>query len=512
VSRAVAGIALLALGAGIVVRAIPFALTDFPINDGGMFVALTRAIVEDGWGLPATVAWNGGDMPFLYPPLAFYGAGVLTSVLGLDVFDVLRWVPLVTSVLIIPVVFLLGRELLRSDLGGAVSALAYALPPSSYVSVIAGGGVARSPGLLIALVALWQLVVLVRDPSRGRAVLVGVLGGLTALVHPGAAVFLAGSGALFLLAEARTRSAWLNAAGALGIGLAVIAPWLLVVIGQHGLDALLDIPSNGPNLPFAILTLFAARATALPFFDPLAVIATVMGIVCLVRGRWFYPLWLVWGVVLSPQYSMVPFGVLIGSAVVLLVSRREAAREVATAGVGRLAPTFGLGLVAACLIFEGAASSAAVYDPWAPVHAVSENRRETMAWVTSNVEPGARFAVITNSTWPSDMDSEWFPLLTEQVSVATVQGSEMYGREDFDEARRVFHELQTCVREESVGCVEDWLAEHPADYLYLPFGQLHGPSSPEDCCEALRSLLAADPGFEPIHADSQTPVVFRVVH
>jgi hypothetical protein len=86
----------------------------------------------------------------------------------------------------------------------------------------------------------------------------------------------------------------------------------------------------------------------------------------------------------------------------------------------------------------------------------------------------------------------------------------MYGREAFDEARRIFHELQTCVREESVACVEDWLAEHPADYLYLPMGELHGPSSPEDCCEVLRALLADDPAFRPVHDEAGTAVVFRV--
>lgn len=506
------GIGLVAvIAAGLVLRAIPFVLTDFPINDGGMFVALTRAIVDADWRLPATVAWNGGDMPFLYPPLAFYGAGVLTSLFGFDVFDVYRWLPLLTSVLITPAVFLLGRELLRSDLGGVVSALGYALPPSSYVSVIAGGGVARSPGLLTAVIALWQLVILVRAPTRARALVVGLLGGLTALIHPGAAVFLAGSGALFLLAEGRNRRSLAHAAGAVGVALLVVSPWLVIVVGRHGFSALTDIPSNGPNLPFAILTLFAARATALPFFDPLAVVATVMGVVCLVRRQWFYPLWLVWGVVLSPQYSMVPFGILIASAVLALVRRRAAVQDGLPDGIARHAPTLGLAVVTTCLVFEGAVSALAVYDPWAPVHAVSEARRDTTEWIASTLEPDARFALITNSTWPADADSEWFPILAERVSVATVQGSEMYGREAFDEARVVFHALQTCVREQSVPCVQDWLADHHADYLYLPIGQLHGPSSPEDCCEDLRALLARDPGFEPIHAEGATPVIFRVV-
>lgn len=497
--------------AGVLVRVIPFAVTDFPINDGGLFMAMSRAIEEAGWALPATVAWNGGDVPLIYPPLAFYGTAVLHSVFGLYEFDVFRWLPLVTSVLIVPAVYLLSRELLRSDLGGAVSALAYALAPSSYVSVIAGGGVARSPGLLAAVVALWQLVILVRNPSRGRAVAVGLLGGLTALIHPAAAVFLAGSGALFLIAEARSRRSWLHAAGSVGVALLVVGPWLVTVIGRHGLDTLTDLPSNGPGPLFAFQTLFAARATALPFFDPLAVVATTMAIVCLVRRQWFYPLWLVWGAVLSPQYSMVPFGILIGSATLSLLAMRDSAHREAIRGISQRAPTIGLAVVAACLVFEGVVSSLAVFDPGAPVHALGVNRRDTMERIASTAEPRARFALITNSTWPTDADSEWFPLLTGRVSVATVQGSELHGREAFDEALRVFDALQVCVREHSLPCVEEWLAEHPADYLYLPLGQLHGPASPDDCCDELRALLAADPAFEPVLDEGTTPVVFRVI-
>ncbi len=166
---------------GLVLRAIPVALTDFPVNDGGLFLAMTRAIQDAGWALPATVAWNGTDLPFAYPPLAFYGAGALNAVFGVDLFAVFRWLPLVASTLIVPAVFLLGRAVLRSDLGGVVAALAYALAPASYVWMIQGGGVTRSPGLLLAVLAVWQTVFLVREPTRRRAVIVGVLAGVTAL-------------------------------------------------------------------------------------------------------------------------------------------------------------------------------------------------------------------------------------------------------------------------------------------------------------------------------------------
>jgi hypothetical protein len=485
--------------AGLVVRAIPVALSDFPVNDGGLFLAMTRAIQDAGWSLPATVAWNGSELPFIYPPLAFYKAGLLNSLFGLDLYGIFRWFPLLTSVLIVPAVYLVARQLLRSELGAAAATLAYALAPSSYVWMIQGGGVTRSPGLLVAILALWQIVILVRQPTRGRAIVVGLLAGSTALVHPGAAVFLGLSAVLVWLFEGRSRRALVHAAAAAGIGLVVVAPWLIIVASRFGLAALVDVPSNGPDLRFALLTMLSTRFTGLPFFDPLGVIGLAMAFVCLYRRQWLLPAWFLVATALSPQYAMVPFGLLVGAAAQTLASKRREVRSPPLSPWLARVPAVGVAVLAACLVFEGLVSAAAVLDPGLPVHALSAERRDAMAWVAAELEPDARVALITDSVWPRDPDSEWFPLLAERQSVATVQGSEWLGVPAFFETRGAHHTLQTCVRMASVACVQEWLAEWPADYVYLPKGHLHGPSSPADCCADLRDALRAAPGFTVIY-------------
>ncbi len=294
--------------AGLVVRAIPVALADFPVNDGGLFVAMTRAIEDAGWGLPLTVSWNGSELPFAYPPLGFYLSGGISSLFGLDLTDVFRWLPLVASALVVPAVFLLARELLRSDLGALVAALAYALAPASYVWLVQGGGVTRSPGMLLAVLTIWQVVRLVRVPGRRTAIIVGVLAGLTALVHPGAAIFVAVSSVLIWLFEGRSaaslRTRWLSVA----IALLVAAPWLAITISRHGLEALLGVPSNGPEPAAALLAVLAGRVTGTASFDPLAIAGVVVAIVWLVRRQFLLPIWFGVATLLSYQYGMVPFG------------------------------------------------------------------------------------------------------------------------------------------------------------------------------------------------------------
>jgi hypothetical protein len=67
--------------------------------------------------------------------------------------------------------------------------------------------------------------------------------------------------------------------------------------------------------------------------------------------------------------------------------------------------------------------------------------------------------------------------------------------------------LQACVAEASVSCVTDWLADWPADYLYLPKGALHGPSSADDCCADLRDALLADSNFASVYDDAGATVL-----
>ncbi|MEK6191324.1 MAG: glycosyltransferase family 39 protein [Chloroflexota bacterium] len=481
--------------AGLVVRAIPVLLADFPVNDGGLFLAMTHAIQDAGWALPATVTWNGTDLPFVYPPLAFYGAGALEAMFGADLFATFRWLPLVASTLIVPAVFLLGRAILRSDLGGAMAVLAYALAPASYVWMIQGGGVTRSPGLLLAVLAIWQTVVLVRQPTRRGAVVVGLLAGVTALVHPGAAVFAAISGVLLLILEGRTRSSIVHAAGALGVAALVVLPWVVIVVSRHGVGALTDVPSNGPNPLAALLALFAGRVTGVPFTDPLAILGVALAVLSLIRRKWFLPLWLTASLALSYQYAMIPFGMLIGVLAVdlaALVARGAESGAADHPAAPPWIPTIGVAVLAACLLIEGIASAATVLNPGAPVHALSPERREAQAWVSDNTDPNATFAVITDSQWSGDPDSEWFPLLAGHRSVATVQGSEWLGQAAFYAQVTAHRALQACVYPASVSCVREWLAEWPADYLYLPSGPLHGPNSPSDCCAELRGALAAD--------------------
>ena len=91
----------LAIGLGIAVRAYHVLSQDFPLNDGGLFFAMVRDLQAAHYHLPAFTSYNGAGIPYAYSPLGFYLAGLLDDWTPLTLTAVFRWLPLLTTALIV---------------------------------------------------------------------------------------------------------------------------------------------------------------------------------------------------------------------------------------------------------------------------------------------------------------------------------------------------------------------------------------------------------------------------
>ena len=150
---------------------------DFPFGDGGLFWVMANELRENGFVPPSATTYNTGDIPWVYPPLGIYLVAALGG--GLDWFRIL---PAIFAVATLPAFWLLARALI-SGRGALVAVVAYGLASPAYLGLIAGGGVTRAPGLLLAMLTLWAVV-------RRYPLAAGVLGGLTLLTHPIAAAYV----------------------------------------------------------------------------------------------------------------------------------------------------------------------------------------------------------------------------------------------------------------------------------------------------------------------------------
>ena len=496
----------LALLAGGIVRILPMLVTDFPLNDGGLFGTMTQDLVDNGFLLPAYTTYNRLDIPFAYPPLAFYIAGIANQAFGIPILDTLRAVPLLLSMATIPAMYWLANGLLGSRSGAVLAVVAFALLPRGYLWMITGGGITRALGFLLAIVALGIAWRLLRSPEHRwwTAGMLGLVGGLTVLAHPQAGVFMAASILVFLPWAHGWRPAGMRVLVAGLIGLVVVIPWLVAIVGRHGLDPLLAAVSTGGGMAEGILLLLSFRFTELPVFDIIGIGAIVGAVVALGRRDVMLPIWLavIWIVDSRAgwTFSMVPVAML---AAYLLQSLRSDWLPVAGASPiadVRRHPWWALG-VPAVLIGLIMANYLSGLSPSSPLHAVSVDHRSAMEWAGEQTGADATFAVVTGSRiWQIDAVSEWFPVLSGGRSVATVQGYEWVGSEDWTRQQEAYGDLQICARD-ALSCVVAWSVEYgtPVTHVFLPKDRLHGPLSDLDCCAAPRHSVELVPGARVVY-------------
>lgn len=492
----------LALSLGAFIRfAVVGAGHGFSLNDGGMFLAMVEDVKAANYALPEFTSYNGGDIPFAYPPLPFYAAAALGYVFGVSTTDSLMYIPLLFSILTVPAFWLLARSMLSKPLYASLATLLFVSMPRSFNWEVVGGGLTRSPGFFFATLALWQAFELFRGGKRSHLLPAAVLSALSVLCHMEMGWFVAFSALFFALWHRRQPQTLPNAALLAGGVALLTAPWYASVLLRHGLDPLISALQAGGHSPVVLFAPLMLRFSDDVLF-PLALALSLLGLLATVRDRrYLLPLWLLVIFVLDPRkaatVSTLPLAMLatIGlMEVVWPLVRREAdqaAPRWAFAAAGFFLVIYAP--VAALLSANGSDS---------PLHALPAAQREAMAWVETNTPTSASFLVMPSANrWANDSPSEWFPALAVRESVATVQGAEWLGGTEYERRQEGFRELAACAGS-NAACLEDWLAatgEGPS-HVYVPKGESAAGSTffnrqALDCCRVLLDSLREEPGY-----------------
>ncbi len=507
-----------ATGVGALTRLVPVVTAGFPLNDGGLFLAMADDVRRSGALIPSTASYNGLGIPFAYPPLALDLTGIAMGLTGSDGIWILRFVPALVALATIPVVYLLGRAILPSRFHAFVAALLFAFVPRSFEWLVMGGGITRAPGFLLAALAILATIGVARRASARSAMAAGVCIGLTGLTHPQALVFALVSIAIITAAYARSRRALGLAAGAVAIGAAVLLPWVALIVAEHGTGPLLSAASSGANPIQSIAYLTSLALTDETFWRIVAPLGLVGFLFELSRRRWLLPAWTVVLVLADPRsaanFTMVPLSLLAAVGFVdVLVERLFPgalpfdARSVWPPSVVRRRGFEAL--FAAVVILGIVTGSFAAVSPgyMIPVPAAT---RDAMAWARANTEPQASFLVVSGRDWFDDATAEWFPTLTGRRSVGTLQGYEWLGRDAWLAQNAAADELVKCAPR-TVSCVDAWMRDHrAADYVFIPKGRVAGPAGPDDCCVPLRETVRTSPRYEVVY-DGDGATIARIL-
>jgi hypothetical protein len=147
---------------------------------------------------------------------------------------------------------------------------------------------------------------------------------------------------------------------------------------------------------------------------------------------------------------------------------------------------------------------------------VLPDERVAFNWISQNVPPKSSFVILTGEASPGgDAVSEWFPALTGQISLATIQGHEWTREKTLMPAWIDFLSLQSCLNS-GPQCIEEWAITNKTafSYVYLRKYRLSADGSTQAAITPLELLLRASLDYKVVY-DSPAAVIFvhtRVNH
>jgi len=466
---------------GLAIRmAVPLG-AGFPLNDGGLFYKMILDLQDANFALPPYATYNSATIPFAYPPLAFYLTGLLSSLFQIPVIDLVRLLPAIISGLTIPAFYLLAKEITESKMQILLAVFAFAVLPRDFAWLIMGGGITRSFGLFFAILTMTFTYHFYKDYSARQLLVCILLGALTVLTHPEATVHTAVTALVFYLWKDRSLKGLALSLGIAAGILTLTSPWWISVVIRHGFApfqaAMTASGQDSFNPILGLFFFFRFMFTDEPFLPILSVFGLVGFFASLARKQTLLPAWIFILHLIEPRggplYMMIPLALLIGYALdnVILpavrlqddeifptTSFKEALEQLLN---GRVARYFVL-FVFAYGIMSAYSTSLRIQDEFS----LQQTDLEAFAWVRENTPEDGEFLLITDQLPLRDAWSEWFPVLTDRHSQATVFGYEWVNDDRFGNRVDAYETLQTCSRENTT-CLESWNADSSKAFSYV---------------------------------------------
>lgn len=461
---------------GLVVRIAAPLQASFPLNDGGLFYVMIQNIQQNGYALPAFTNYNYANIPFAYPPLAFYLTGLLADITHADLLDLLRILPAIISTLIIPVFYLLAKHIAPTRLAAAIATVCFAFMPNVFEWQIMGGGITRSFGLLLALLTMNVAIQLFKTGQIRFIPWTIAWGALLVVTHPEAALQTALAVLIFYLFLNRTLKGLLQSAIVAAGILALTSPWWGTVISQHGLGPLLAAPGAAKveelNLFVRLFLIFRFQFTGEQFVQVLAVMGLIGLTISLAKKEFFLPVWLTLPLLIEPRsapvYMIIPLALLAGNALTTTILPSLQKIKFSkndrddTHVLNNNTVKFFLGFLIVYSVMSSYSLSSIIQQDFT----LAEKDLEAFRWVEANTPPDSQFLVLTGQHHLRDATSEWFPVIAERRSQATVYGYEWVPDGRFRQRIEEFQSLQACLYK-NASCLDDWSEKVTAGFSYV---------------------------------------------
>jgi len=433
-----------------------------PVNDGGLFLQMTRDLQENHFALPTIATYNNANIPFAYPPLGFYLTGAIQSISNVSLLTLFTYLPAIFSVLAIFAFYFLALQFTGDPFKASLAALFYAMIPRSFDWAIMGGGVTRAPAICFSFLTLAFAYRLFTTKEVSNVLPTSLFAALLTLTHPEITFQTAFSVFVFALFFLRERKSILHSLIVVIIVIVLASPWWLTVLTRHGLAPFQAALGAHPrDLATSLLYLFQFNLSG----EAILAVVAMLGLIGLVSDfrhhDFFLPAWIGLSFLSDPRAA--PFASLT-PLVLLAVKGFESTLK----GLGESAPIEeGLSSKFSRYVLFGTIAYLFLSGMIASMQFGNQFRllpqeRQALTWIVDSTPADSRFLVLTGDAALSDPLSEWFPALTDRVSLVTVQGHEWTPASPLIENMKFYNRAQSCLNEDA-DCLSGW----DFDYLYM---------------------------------------------
>ena len=451
---------------GMAVR-LPAALSaSFPLNDGGLFYQMIVDLQNNNFILPAVTTYNFAEIPFAYPPFAFYLYGLLNAS-GIPLLKLMQFLPAIVTTFTIPAFYFFAKDILGDKQQALFSTMAFALLPRTFDWLIMGGGVTRSLGFLFAILAIHQAFLLFTNPTSRSLILTTLFSGLVVGTHPEAAVHTMIAAVFIFIWKDRTLKGIFRA-GAVAVGTLILsAPWWLTILIQHGTAPLqaaqIAAQENSVDFILRIFTLIKFDLTDEPFMQILAVIGLIGIFILLAQRKPALPIWFVLIALIEPRggtlYMMLPLAMFIGvtfNQAILPILKPQGDNSHAWAWNAFISFFLLYGMINASVTASNITRQLTL----------TRSDLDAFAWVKANTPPESQFILITQGLPLNDSTSEWFPVMAERPNLATIFGYEWVNDGLFAVRVEQYQGLQACMMQDTA-CLNQWARTYNQEFTYI---------------------------------------------
>ena len=498
----------------LILRLVPALTANFPLNDGGLFYSMIQDLQSNHFVLPAFTSYNHAQLPFAYPPLAFYVVGLISSLFQIDPLDLLRFLPPVVSAICIPLFYLLAKRVTSDPLQIIFAVLLFAFTPMAFEWQVMGGGITRSLGQAFAILTFILAYDFYSRPTRSAAIGLVSAGALVVSTHPEAAMQTAIGALIIAVVIGRSRRLIFPT---LWIGLCVLilsAPWWGTVLTRFGLDPMLAAigaarQDGGPFLTRLIL-LFQFNVTEEPFVTFAACLGLVGIFLAFARRDHFLPVWMLSALLIDPRggtrFAMLPLALLGGltlSVIWPLLNRNSDAgsgENLETALLGSRVKRLFFGYLFIALLIGAFVTMQNIQSR----QTVTRAGLDAFAWIEQNTPRDSTLIAVTGARPLLDPFTEWLPALSERQVATSAFGYEWLNDGQFGARVQAYRDLQACISS-NTDCVLNWMATNQAvDYLVV------APAASQPNGFPLQVWLTNSAHFKKIY-ENETITIYEVV-